>query len=69
MLEPAASSQPVATPTIPVTKPFVGLVRLKPSSTEVYVNSKDGFKEVCNFIFTVAGTKVVFFSPTYVCKY
>ena len=52
---PAGGSQLVATPTIPVTNPVVGLVRLKPSLTEVYLGPS-GYKEVCNYVFEVAGT-------------
>ena len=50
----SSNSQQPAVGTIPNKKPVVGDVKLLPSKTLVHLG-KQGFAEVCNYTFSVAG--------------
>ena len=47
------SSKSVAT--IPSLKPAVGSVRELPSRTQVFLSAKQGYQDVCNYVFGIAG--------------
>ena len=48
-----AGSQTVET--IPSVKAATGSIQTLPSKTEVYISANQGFKDICNYTFKIAG--------------
>ena len=48
-------NDPVQGPANLANKPVFGTVRKTPSSTEVYINAKQGYLKICNYTYEIAG--------------
>ena len=58
--EPQGSSsfKPIAT--IPAKKPAVGTILKLSSRTQVFINNKQGFQDVFNYTFEIAGMSILY---------